>query len=121
MPGSACSPRRGIVTWWCLARSMDPQLVYEHRQVGVELVVADAGGKHDQGARVVDRHPRCLAYDLVVDARPQRPGRAGIMGLEREGLGDLGVDPVVAELGGVAVAGVAREEGRAGQHREDEV
>src|SRR5690349_11117062 len=60
------------------ARSMDPQLVDEDRQVGAELVVADPGGKHDQGPWVVDRHPRSLAHDLVVDARPEGPGRTGI-------------------------------------------
>src|SRR5262245_30366103 len=80
---------------------MDPQLVDEHWQVGVELVVADPCGKHDQGAWVVDRYPWCLAHDLVVDARPQCPGRAGVVGLECEGLGDLGVDPVVLLLPGL--------------------
>ena len=101
--------------------STDPQLIDEHRPVGVELVVADTPGKQHQGAWVVDRHPRSLTHDLVVDACPERPGRAGIVGLERESLGDLGVDPVVAELGGVDVAQVVREEGLAGQQRADEV
>ena len=100
---------------------MDPQLVDERRQVGVELVVADADGEHDQGSWVVDRHPRSLAHDLVVDARPEPPGRTGIAGLVREGPGDLGVDPVIAELGCVDVARVAREEGLASQQRADEV
>src|SRR5262249_12763400 len=120
MPGSAYSPRPGIVTWWCFARSMDPQLVDEHWQVGVELIITDTRGKHDQGLWVVDRPAWCLGHDLLVDARPERPGRTGIVGLEREGLGDLGVDPVVAELGCVDVARVAREERLAGQQRADE-
>jgi hypothetical protein len=49
----------------------DPQLVDEHGEVGVELVVADTCGMHDQGARVVDRHPGRLADDLLVDVRPE--------------------------------------------------
>src|SRR5215831_17960416 len=115
------SAPRGLLPGGRFATSMDPQLVDEHWPVGVELVVAYTCGKHDQGPWVVDRHPRSLAHDLVVDARPERPGRTGIVGLEREGLGDLGVDPLVAELGCVDVARVAWEEGLAGQQRADEV
>ena len=99
---------------------MDPKLVDEHRQVGVELVVADPCGKQHQGLRVVDRHPRSLIHDLMIDARPERPSGTGIMGLEREGLGDLGVDPMIAELGGVEVVLAVREEGPAGQQCADE-
>ena len=49
----------------------DPQLVDEHGPVGVELVVADPSREQHQRARVVDRHPGCLADDLLVDVRPE--------------------------------------------------
>src|SRR5204863_8887101 len=81
----------------------DQQLVYGDGEIGVELVVADTCGEHDQGARVVERQPRSLADDFVIDARPERSGGVGSLGLEREGLLDLGVDPLVAELGGIQV------------------
>ena len=100
---------------------MDPQLVYEHGEVGVELVVADTCGEHYQGARVVDRHPGSLVDDLLVDARPERLCGIGSTGLEGEGLFDLSVDLLVAELGGIEVARVARDEGVAGQQCADEV
>ena len=79
----------------------DPQLVYEHGEIGVELVVADMCGEQDQGVRVVNRHPGSLVGDLVVDAGPERSGGVGSMELEREGLFDLGVDLLVTELGGI--------------------
>src|SRR6266851_3465435 len=60
----------------------DPQLVHEHGEVGVELVVADTFGKHDQGARVVDRHPGSLVGDLLIAVRPERLGGVGTAGLE---------------------------------------
>ena len=85
------------------------------------MVVADTCGKHDQGARVVDGHPGGLADQLVVDVRPECRGGTGIVDLEREGLADLGVDAMVAELGGVEVGRVAGEEGVAGQQWGDEV
>ena len=66
------------------------------------------------GARVVDGHPRRLVDDLVVDACPERAGGARVVGLEREGLGDLGVDASVAELGGIEVSRVVGAEGVAG-------
>jgi hypothetical protein len=100
---------------------MNPQLVNEHGPVRVELIVADTRGKHDQGARVVDRHPRRLADNLAVDPRPERGGSVGIAGLEHEGLVDLRVDPLVAELGSIQVQRVARDERAAGQQRADEV
>src|SRR5260370_12954211 len=100
----------------------DPQLVYEHGEVGVELVVADAFGQHDEGARVVDRYPGSLVDDLLIDVRPESPGGIRSTVLERQGLRDLGVDPLVAELGGIEVpARTAGEEGPAGQQRPDEV
>src|SRR5215471_21588816 len=122
-PPPKAGPQRekGLLPGGRFARSMDPQLVDEHWQVGVELIITDTRGKHDRGLWVVDRHPWCLAHDLLVDARPEPPGRTGIVGLERERLGDLGVDPVVAELGCIDVARVAREERLAGQQRADEV
>ena len=76
---------------------MDPQLVYEHGEVGVELVVADTRGEHYQGARVVDRHPGSLADDLLVYARPERLCGIGSTGLEGEGLFDLSVDLLVGQ------------------------
>ena len=89
---------------------MNPQLVNEQGPVRVELIVADTRGKHDQGARVIDRHPRRLVGDLAVDARPERGGGVGIAGLEHESLLDLRVDPLVAELGSIQVQRAARDE-----------
>src|SRR5262249_56645092 len=103
------------------ARSMNPQLVNEHGPVRVELIVADARGKHHQGTGVLDRHPPCLVDNLAVDARPERRGSVGIAGLEHEGLLDLRVDPLVAELGSIQVHRIARDKGAAGQQRADEV
>jgi DHA1 family inner membrane transport protein len=93
-PGPGTDPERGLT---------DPELVDEQSPVGVELVVADACGQQNKGARVVYRHPGGLVDQLVVDARPEAAGRIGQAGLDGEGAIQLGVDVPVAELSGVEV------------------
>src|SRR5260370_40479411 len=53
----------------------DPQLVYEHGEVGVELVVADAVGHHHEGHPGVGRSPGSLVLELLIDVLPESPRR----------------------------------------------
>jgi hypothetical protein len=106
------SPDRGLP---------DPELVDEQGPEGVELVVPDSCGQHDQGARVVQRNPGRLVGQFAVDPRPEVPGSVGTTRFERAGPCHLGVDQPVAELAVVDVGRIAREEGAAGEQRADEV
>src|SRR5260221_3964935 len=117
----ACWGGRDAYAQEGLDRLTDPELVDEHGPEGIELVVADAYGNQDQGARVVEGHPGGLADDLVVDARPEVRGGVGISGFERESQRCLGVDPAVAERAVVDVGRIIGEERAAGEERVDEV
>src|SRR5262249_10933732 len=104
-----------------ISRSADPELVDEQTPEGVELVVADPVGEHDQRALVVKRDPRGLAGDRPVDVRPEQPGGVGRAGLGGEGLPVLGFYPRVAEFAVVQVGGIARKEGVAAEQQPEEV
>ena len=63
-------PRPRRFAYFSLIGLADPQLVEEQVPVGVELVVAHAGGKNCEYARVVQRNPRRLVDDVAVDGGP---------------------------------------------------
>src|SRR5215469_14650284 len=104
-----------------ISRSADPELVDEQTPEGVELVVADPCGEHDQRALVVERDPWSLAGDRPVDVRPEQPGDVGRLGLGGEGLPDLGVYSGIAVLAVVEIGGIAWKEGVAAKEWAEEV
>src|SRR5205085_5190153 len=91
-------------------RSTHPELVEEYAPLRVVLVVADATRDESDPERVLQEDPRRLLDDVVVGLFPESRGRSWIGDLKRAGAGDLGVDPMVAELGKVRVVPRALDE-----------
>jgi len=59
-------------------RLADPELVDQHVPVRVEPIVAYPGGEDRQVEGVVQRHPRRLVGEFVVDGGPASCGCGGI-------------------------------------------